>query len=78
MLLHLQKFNLKGKEMFLADTLSRVHPTEVHLCNFAQELEEIDHAASTENQRCHSYRSCDGTPEGDYLERLVAQKVRHL
>ena len=50
MLLRLQKFNLKvrykkGKEMFLADTLSRAHLTEVHACSFAQELEEVDHTA---------------------------------
>ncbi len=29
--------------MFLADTLSRAHLTEVHACSFAQELEEVDH-----------------------------------
>ncbi len=31
--------------MFLVDTLSRAHLTEVHACNFAQELEEVDHTA---------------------------------
>ena len=51
MLLRLQKFNLKvkykkGKEMFLADTLSRAHLTSVHACSFAQELQEVDHTTS--------------------------------
>ena len=47
----LHKFNLKdrykkGKEMFLADTLSRAHLTEVHVCSFSQELEVVDHTAT--------------------------------
>ena len=51
MLLQLQKFNLKvqynkGKEMFQADTLSRAHLTEVNTCDFARELEAVDHTAS--------------------------------
>ena len=51
MLLRLQKYNLnvkykKGKEIFLADTLSRAHPPEVHACEFAKQLETIDHAES--------------------------------
>ena len=29
--------------MFLADTLSRAHPNEVSVCEFSQQLEEIDH-----------------------------------
>ena len=32
--------------MFLADTLSRAHPPEVHACEFAKQLESIDHAES--------------------------------
>ena len=48
MLLRLQKYNLhlkykRGKLMFLADTLSRAHPNEVSVCEFSQQLEEIDH-----------------------------------
>ena len=48
MLLRLQKYSLKvrykkGKEMHLADTLSRAYLPEVNACNFTRELEEIDH-----------------------------------
>ena len=51
MLLRLQKYSLsvvykKGKEMFLADTLSRVYLPEVNFCEFTQELEEVDHRES--------------------------------
>ena len=51
MLLRLQKFNIKvkykkGKEMFLADTLSRAYLTGVHACKFSNELEDVDHTAS--------------------------------
>ena len=31
--------------MFLADTLSRAHLSEIHSCAFAQQLEETDHTA---------------------------------
>ena len=48
MLLRLQKFNLrvgykKGPNMFLADTLSRAHRSEVSACDFALSLTEVDH-----------------------------------
>ncbi|KAL9951231.1 hypothetical protein ACROYT_G043856 [Oculina patagonica] len=48
MLLRLQKFNLqvkykKGKEMLLADTLSRAYLPEVNATEFSRELEDIDH-----------------------------------
>ena len=48
MLLRLQKYSLhvkykKGKEMHLADTLSRAYLPEVNVCDFTRELEEIDH-----------------------------------
>jgi transposase InsO family protein len=48
MLLRLQKYSLqlkykKGKDMFLADTLSRAYLPEINRCEFGQELEEIDH-----------------------------------
>ena len=48
MLLRLQKYNLqvrykKGKEMLLADTLSRAYLPEVNATEFARELEDIDH-----------------------------------
>ena len=51
MLLKTQKYNLKinykkGKEMFLADTLSRAYLPEVNSCHFSQELEDIDHRIS--------------------------------
>ena len=32
--------------MFQADTLSRAHLTEVHVCSFSQELEVADHTAT--------------------------------
>lgn len=43
-----QKYNLrihyrKGKEMFLADTLSRAYLPEVNSCNISWEQEDIDH-----------------------------------
>ena len=48
MLLRLQKYNLhvrykKGKDMHLADTLSRAYLPEVNACAFTRELEDIDH-----------------------------------
>ena len=48
MLLHLQKYNLqvkykKGKEMLLADTLSRAYLPEVNATEFTREVEDIDH-----------------------------------
>ena len=51
MLLRLQKYSLsvvykKGKEMFLADTLSRAYLPEVNSCEFTLELEEVDHRES--------------------------------
>lgn len=51
MLLRLQKYSLrvtykKGKDMFLADTLSRALLPEVNACEFTQELENVDHKAS--------------------------------
>ena len=51
MLMKTQKYNLrinykKGKEMFLADTLSRAYLPEVNSCHFSQKLEDIDHRIS--------------------------------
>ena len=51
MLLRLQRYNLeitykKGKEMFLADTLSRAFLPDANVSEFVHELEEIDHKAS--------------------------------
>ena len=51
MLLQLQKYSLtvkykKGKELFLADTLSRAYLPEVHACSIAEDFEEIDHTLS--------------------------------
>ena len=51
MLLRLQRYNLeirykKGKEMFLADTLSRAFLPKAHASAFVLELEEIDLKAS--------------------------------
>ena len=48
MLLRLQKYNLqvkykKGKEMLLADTLSRTYLPEVNATEFTREVEDIDH-----------------------------------
>ena len=48
MLMKTQKYNLrinykKGKEMSLADTLSRAYLPEVNSCHLSQELEDIDH-----------------------------------
>ena len=51
MLLRLQKYSLivaykKGKEMFLANTLSRAYIPEINTCHdFAGELEKVDHRA---------------------------------
>ena len=51
MLLRLQRYNLeirykKGKEMFLADTLSRAFLPKAQVSALVHELEEIDHKAS--------------------------------
>ena len=51
MLLRLQRYNLeirykKGKEMFLADTLSRAFLPKAHVSAFVHKLEEIDFKAS--------------------------------
>ena len=51
MLLRLQRYNLeirykKGKEMLLADTLSRAFLPKAHVSALVYELEEIDHKAS--------------------------------
>ena len=48
MLLRLQRYNLviqykKGKEIYLADTLSRAPLPDISACEFVHELEEIDH-----------------------------------
>ena len=48
MLLRLQKYNLivkykKGREMLLADTLSRAYLPEVNATEFPRELEDVDH-----------------------------------
>ena len=50
MLLRLQRYNLeirykRGKEMFLADTLSRAFPPNGEVSEAVHELEEIDHKA---------------------------------
>ena len=50
MLLRLQRYNLdirykRGKELFLADTLSRAFPPDEEVSEFVHELEEIDHKA---------------------------------
>ena len=49
MLFQLQKYNgkvkyKKGERMYLADTLSRAHRSEVHACEFSQFLEAVDHS----------------------------------
>ena len=49
MLLQLQKYNVKVKykkseHMYLVDTLSRAHRSEVHACEFSHFLEAVDHA----------------------------------
>jgi len=51
MLLQLQKYTLsvkykQGTQMFLADTLSRAHRSEVHSCEFTTGLEEMDQTLS--------------------------------
>ena len=51
MLLRLQKYSLqvtykKVQDMFLADTPTRAFLPEVNTCEFAKELEEVDHRAS--------------------------------
>ena len=48
MLLRLQQYDLvvqykKGRDMFLADTLSRAYLPEINTCDFARELEGTDH-----------------------------------
>ena len=48
MLLQLQKCNVKvkyqkRKHMYLANTFSRAHWSEIHTCEFSQHLEAVDH-----------------------------------
>ena len=48
MLLHLQKYNLevkykRGDTLFLADTLSRAHRAEIHVCDLSCHLAEVHH-----------------------------------
>lgn len=48
MLLHLQQYNLtvrykKGKDLHLADTLSRAYIQEVNASDLTRELEDVDH-----------------------------------
>lgn len=48
MLLHLQQYRLtvkykKGKDLHLADTLSRAYLPEVNACDLIREFEEVDH-----------------------------------
>lgn len=49
MLLQLQKYNVKvkykkGEHMYLADTLSRAHWSQVHMCDLSQYLETVGHS----------------------------------
>ena len=51
MLLSLQKYSLqvkykKGKHMYIADTLSRAHLEEVHVCQASRDFESVDHTAA--------------------------------
>ena len=51
MLLHLQKYNLEvkyksGDKLYLADTLSRAHRAEIHVCDLSHNLVEVDHTLS--------------------------------
>ena len=51
MLLRLQRYCLdvtykKGKQMYLADTLSRAYLTETHACGISKALENVDHTTS--------------------------------
>ena len=51
MLLRLQRYCLdvtykKGKQMYLADTLSRAYLTETHTCVISKALENVDHTTS--------------------------------
>ena len=51
MLLKLKKYNLivkykTGTQIYLADMLSRVHQSEVNICDFLHHLKEVDHCRS--------------------------------
>ena len=61
MLLQLQKYNVKvkykkGEYMYLADTLSRAHRSEVHACEFSHFLEAVDHAKPLALHKDHIQR----------------------
>lgn len=48
MLLNLQRYSLsvkykRGKDLYLADTLSKAYLPEANSCEFTRELEEIDY-----------------------------------
>ena len=80
MLLRLQKYNLlvkykKGKEMFLADTLSRAYLPEVHACDFAHELEAIDHTESlaVTKDQLHEFKHYS---EDDPVLRVLRETIQ--
>ena len=83
MLLQLQKYNLnvkykKGKEMFLADTLSHAHPLELHACEFSRELETIDHAESLTmpTEQLHRFKQFSADDPVLQVLREANQQVR--
>ena len=80
MLLQLQKFNIKvrykrSKIMFLADTRTRAHLAEVHVCS---ELENIDHTASLAmptRQLEHRRESCLNRSRNDSSEKCCTTRL---
>ena len=81
MLLRHQRYNLeirykKGKELFLADTLSRFVLPKAHVSALVHELEEIDHKASlpVSDARWHQIENASAHSRGWPLNRAdVAQ-----
>ena len=79
MLLKLQKFNLDlkykdGKNMYLADTLSRAYLPEVHTCTFSEKLKEIDHTlmlAITADRLQHLKVVCADDPVMSALREVI-------
>ena len=81
MLLRLQRYSLdikhkKGKHIYLADTLSRAYPLEVHTCEAEKALEHIDYMsilALPNDKLCQIQHASADNPVLIELRRMIKQ-----
>ena len=81
MLLRLQRYSLdikykKGKHMYLADTLSRAYPPEVHTCEAEKAFEDIDYMsilALPNDKLCQIQHASADDPVLIELRRMIKQ-----